>query len=97
MIECQTAYIVRQIQRLQTEQLAWMEVRPEIMARYNTEIQADANAIAIWAENCNNYFRHPTSGRVVTQYPRGMERYRTDTLTPDQDAYEVQRRSRLNN
>lgn len=89
MIECQTAYIVRQIQRLQIEQLAWMEVHPHVISDYNAGIQHDANRIAVWAENCRNYFRHPESGRGVTQYPRSMGQYQTDTLTPDPVAYRV--------
>ena len=91
MIECQVVYILRQISRLHEEQLATLEVRAEVMASYNAAIQADANAITVWAENCNNYFRHPASGRVVTQYPRSMSQYRSDTLKPDPEAYEVQR------
>ncbi len=89
MIECQVAYILRQLARMQDERLAWMDVRPNVMAAYNEGIQRDANAIDVWAEACNNYFRDPRSGRVVTQYPRPMTRYRQDTLTPDLEAYEV--------
>ena len=37
----------------------------------------------IWVADCNNYFRHPGSQRIVTQYPRDMGRYRLDTVTPD--------------
>ncbi len=92
MIECQTAYITRQISRLEAEQLAWMEVRPDVMNSYNAGIQADANGIAVWSEPCNNYFRHPASGRVVTQYPRDMGQYRKDTQAPDAQAYAVKRR-----
>jgi cation diffusion facilitator CzcD-associated flavoprotein CzcO len=89
MIECQAAYIVRQVSRLTEENLAWMDVRPEVMANYNEGIQDDAKSISVWAENCNNYFRHARSGRIVTQYPRAMTRYREDTFTSDTGAYDV--------
>jgi len=92
MIECQTAYIVRQLRRLDDERLAWMDVRADAMHAYNTAIQEDANAISVWAEQCNNYFRHPVSGRVVTQYPRNMGQYRADTVMPDDAVYVVQSR-----
>jgi hypothetical protein len=95
MIECQSAYLVRQISRLRDERLAWMDVRADAMASYNAGIQADANGIAVWSENCNNYFRHPGSGRIVTQYPRAMDQYRADTCAPDIDAYEVRRATRI--
>ena len=93
MIECQVAYIMRQLGRMASEDLAWMDVRPEVMDAYNEEIQRDANAITVWSENCNNYFHHPVSGRIVTQYPRDMADYREDTLRPDPDAYEVRART----
>jgi cation diffusion facilitator CzcD-associated flavoprotein CzcO len=91
MIECQSAYIVRQIVRLHEEDLAWLDVRADVMETYDEGIQHDASKITVWAENCNNYYRN-ASGRVVTQYPRNMGQYRTDTLTPDTDAYSVRRR-----
>ncbi|MFT4562944.1 MAG: cation diffusion facilitator CzcD-associated flavoprotein CzcO [Gammaproteobacteria bacterium] len=87
MLECQTDYIVRQIERMNANDLAWIDVREDVMRAYNDEIQRDANAIEVWSENCNNYFRHPGSGRVVTQYPRSMLRYREDTQKSDGDAY----------
>ena len=34
MIECHAAYIVRQVSRLIEENLAWMDVQPEVMANY---------------------------------------------------------------
>ncbi len=89
MIECQAAYIVRQLERLDSEQLAFMDVRAEVMDEYNLGIQHDANGIGVWAEDCNNYFRH-ASGRVVTQYPRNMGQYRLDTTAPDTHAYDVE-------
>ncbi len=92
MIECQATYIVRQLARMDAEQLAWMDVRAEVMADYNLAVQRDANAIAVWAEPCNNYFRHPQSGRVVTQYPRDMSQYREDTAKADVEAYIVGRK-----
>ena len=89
MIECQVAYIVRQLARMDAEHLAWIDVRSEVMTDYNVAIQRDANAIAVWAEPCNNYFRHAQSGRVVTQYPRDMSQYRKDTAKVDVDAFAV--------
>ena len=94
MIECQAAYIVRQLARLDAEQLDWLDVRPETMANYNDGIQRDANAVRVWAEPCNNYFRDPSSGRVVTQYPRDMRQYRKDTSQADAEAYVVGKKLR---
>lgn len=87
MIECQVAYILRQLAHMEAQNVAWVDVKPDVMAAYNDGIQADANAIAVWSADCNNYFRHPGSRRIVTQYPRDMARYRLDTVTPDPQAY----------
>ena len=92
MIECQVAYILRQLARLDEEQLDWMEVSAETMADYNAGIQRDANAVQVWAEPCNNYFRDARSGRVVTQYPRDMTQYRKDTARSDVEAFVVGKR-----
>lgn len=89
MIECQAGYIVRQLARLDEQQLAWLDVRAPAMADYNEAIQRDANAVGVWAEPCNNYFRDATSGRVVTQYPRDMTQYRKDTSRTNIEAYVV--------
>jgi cyclohexanone monooxygenase len=94
MIECQAGYIVRQLTRLATEQWDWLDVRAEAMADYNEGIQRDANGVSVWAEPCNNYFRDPASGRVVTQYPRDMTQYRKDTSRADSEAYVVGKKRR---
>ncbi len=94
MIECQAGYIQRQLVRLDEQQLDWLDVRAQVMADYNDGIQRDANAVRVWAEPCNNYFRDPASGRVVTQYPRDMTQYRKDTSRADAEAYTVGKKRR---
>jgi cation diffusion facilitator CzcD-associated flavoprotein CzcO len=89
MLECQADYIVRQVGRMDREHLTWMDVRPEVMERYNRRIQADLDTIDVWQPGvCNNYIR-AANGRIVTQWPHGMGTYREWTSMPDADAYEV--------
>jgi cation diffusion facilitator CzcD-associated flavoprotein CzcO len=88
MIECQVAYIMRQLQRMELEALAWMDVRPDVMAAYNTQIQEDASKVQVWWAGCANYYRAP-SGRVVTQYPRNTGNYQRLTALPDPEAFQV--------
>jgi cation diffusion facilitator CzcD-associated flavoprotein CzcO len=92
MIESQVEYAVRQVQRLAGENLAWIDVRPEPMARYNEDVQAAIGRVAVWQADCNGYYRAP-SGRVVTQWPYSMSEFRERTSKPDAEAYEVARRS----
>jgi len=88
-IECQVAYALRQIGRMDDEHLQWIDVRQEVMDAYNERLQRDLDAVEVWAaEACHNYYRN-AAGRIVTQWPHGMGVYRDWTSQPDPDAYEV--------
>jgi cation diffusion facilitator CzcD-associated flavoprotein CzcO len=88
MIEAQADYAVRQVRRIAEEALAWMDVRPEPMERYNEEIQRGIAGVRVWQADCHGYYRTP-SGRIVTQWPFSMSEYQRRTAEPDADAYEV--------
>lgn len=95
MIECQVDYVMRMLERMEADRLAWVDVKPEVEARYNDELQRDMEKVWVWdAANCHNYYRAP-SGRIVTQWPHSMSEYRRRTETPDFDAFEVARRVRV--
>lgn len=89
MIESQVDYTLRQIRRIAEERLAWIDVRPEPLARYNQDVQAAIGRIAVWQADCHGYYRSP-SGRVVTQWPYSMSEFRERTSKPDADAYQVE-------
>ena len=89
MLESQVGWVVRQLERMRAEGLAWLDVRPDAMARYNEQIQREIAAVAVWQADCNGYYRSP-SGRVVTQWPHTMLEYRRRTLQPDPEAFELQ-------
>ena len=88
MIECQVAYVMRQLERLDNEALAWIDVRPEVMAEYNRALQDDLDQVDVWSASCNNYYRGP-NGTIVTQWPHTMSEYQARTTMPDDDAYET--------
>jgi hypothetical protein len=46
------------------------------------------NQVAVWAGLANDYYR-TESGRIVTQWPHTMDRYRDMTHAPDDEAYEA--------
>ena len=91
MLECQVDYIIQQLERLTGEDLAWLDVRRDVMERYNAQMQRDIGTIDVWQADCLGYYRSP-SGRVVTQWPHSMTEYRARTARPDPDAYEVSAR-----
>ena len=91
MIESQVDYAMQHIERLVRDDLAWIDVRPAQMERFNDEVQQAISEIKVWQADCNGYYRTP-SGRVVTQWPYSMTDFRNRTADPDDDAYEVARR-----
>jgi len=91
MIECQVDYALRQIQRIERDELAWIDVRPEVMARYNAGIDQLMANVKAWQAGCNGYYRSP-SGRIVTQWPASVTEYAERTEKPDDEAFEVARR-----
>ena len=60
MIERQVAYTMRQLERIDDEGLAWIDVRPDVMSAYNDELRRDLDAVDVWQASCNNYYRGPS-------------------------------------
>jgi cation diffusion facilitator CzcD-associated flavoprotein CzcO len=88
-IECQVEYALRHIRRMEEQHLAWIDVKQEAMAAYNRTLQGELEAVAVWNSGaCRDYYRHP-SGRIVTQWPHSMGRYREATRVADEAAYEA--------
>ena len=92
MLERQVEYIMRQLNRLDSEKLSWLDVKPGVMAQFNEKIQADANNIDVWQAACGGefYYRAGKSGRFVTNYPDTMDEFTRLTASEDQGAFEVQ-------
>jgi cation diffusion facilitator CzcD-associated flavoprotein CzcO len=88
MIEYQADHVLRQIQRIAREGLAWIDVKPAAMAAWNAEIQRELGAIAPWQAGCTDYYRAP-SGRIVTQWPRSMPAMERALAGLDEEAYET--------
>jgi cation diffusion facilitator CzcD-associated flavoprotein CzcO len=88
LIEYQVDHVLRQIQRIAREGLAWIDVKPGPMAEYNAEIQREIESIEPWQAGCTDYYRAP-SGRIVTQWPRSMPALERALSSLDEDAYEV--------
>jgi cation diffusion facilitator CzcD-associated flavoprotein CzcO len=93
MIEFAVAHVVAQIQRLVDDDLASIDVRREVMDAYNEDLQRSIGEVVVWNAGCNDYYRTP-EGRVVTQWPFSMSRFRDATAAIDADAYEVSVRGR---
>ena len=88
MIEHQTNHIRAHLERMDREGLAWVDVKPDVQARYNESVQTAIADIPVWNHPVNGYYRSE-SGRVVTQWPFSMTEFREMTEKIDPDAYEV--------
>lgn len=86
MIEYQVEHILGHLKRLANEGLAWIDVKPEPMERYNGEVQEAIAGVEVWNAGCNGYYRTP-SGRIVTQWPFSMNEFRRRTATVDPDDF----------
>lgn len=80
MIEYQVDHVIAHVQRLERENLAWVDVRPDAQARHNDDVQQAIAGVDVWNYGCNGYYRSP-SGRVVTQWPFSMTEFRDRTAT----------------
>jgi cation diffusion facilitator CzcD-associated flavoprotein CzcO len=88
MIESQVEHILLHLRRMREEGLAWVEVKPEVQARYNEDLQAAIASVSAWQADCHGYYRSE-SGRIVTQWPFTMTEYDERTRVLDEDAFEV--------
>jgi len=88
LLEFQVEYVIRQLARMDAQSLKWIEVRGDVMQRYNEQLQRDLGAVEVWQAECHNYYR-AASGRIVTQWPHTMTEYGRRTRLPDPDAYSI--------
>lgn len=92
MLERQCDYIMRQLGRLADEDLAWMDVRPDVMNSFNNQLQKDISLVDVWQAECgNDFYYRSNSGRFVTNWPYSMDEFTARTTKSDAEAYEVQR------
>ncbi len=90
MIERQVDYVVRQLERMEKEKLAWIDVRPEVMTDFNDDLQRALRAVDVWQASCgNDFYYRSASGRMVTQWPHSMDAFTAATTRADADAYEA--------
>ncbi len=88
MIEYEAQYAVKTIQAMDAAGLAWVDVKPDVMAAYNDDLQAAIDGVEVWKGGCSHYYLSD-SGRIVTQYPGSMFEFRDAVAEPDLGDFEV--------
>jgi cation diffusion facilitator CzcD-associated flavoprotein CzcO len=88
MIEYQVDYVMRLLELLTTEEVAWIDVKPGVMQSYNDDVQRAMAGVSVWQAGCSGYYRSP-SGRIVTQWPYSMTEFKHRSSKVDRDAFEL--------
>jgi cation diffusion facilitator CzcD-associated flavoprotein CzcO len=88
MLEGQFRYIVRAIRMLARMPGRTMNLREDVMRRFNDEIQAKLARTVLTDDNCHSYFR-TASGKVTTNWPGYPVHYRWRTRRVRRADYEL--------
>jgi cyclohexanone monooxygenase len=91
MLERQADFIVERLKMLDRENLAWVDIRPEVMKAYNADLQEDLNKVGVWQASCSNYYR-TEAGRIVTQWPHTMAEYEKRCTANDDSRFDTAKR-----
>jgi cation diffusion facilitator CzcD-associated flavoprotein CzcO len=92
MLECQADFVADRLTRMERDNLARIEIRRDVMDRYNVALQADLDHVEVWQASCSNYYRTP-AGRIVTQWPHTMREYHARCAEQDESRFAVEARA----
>ena len=67
MIEAQSRYITKAVTELRDDDLAWLDVRSDVMDRYNTQVQHQADD-TVWVADCHSWYKNE-HGVVTNNWP----------------------------
>ena len=86
MIECQVHYTLACLRRLMHSRSVALDVKPEVMAAYNRDLQAAMHG-TVWEAGCHSWYKTAT-GKVVNNWPHYTVEYWLKTREPDFAAYD---------
>jgi hypothetical protein len=86
MIESQLAYVLDAVKRMRARELASVEVRPDVQAVYNVELQRRLKD-TVWASGCMSWYLTRT-GKNTTIWPGFTFEFRLRTRRFDSDSYD---------
>lgn len=87
MLEGQIGYTLGAIQALDSERLAWLDVRPEVHDAFNSWVQS-ASETSVWESGCHSWYT-TASGRNTNNWPDHTFVYRYRVRRFDVAAYRV--------
>ena len=87
MLEGQVGYVLGALRALETERLAWLDVRPEVQDAFNAWAQT-ASRRSVWESGCHSWYTTAT-GRNTNNWPDYTFLYRYRVRRFDLAAYRV--------
>ena len=85
MIECQTRYVLECIRALRERDLAWLDVRRDVMDAWDARLQQEL-ARTVWAATGKSWYK-TEAGRITNNWSSSTIRYWWKTRRPDLGAY----------
>jgi cation diffusion facilitator CzcD-associated flavoprotein CzcO len=73
MIECQTRYIMDCIRRLRRSDVAWIDLRPEVMEAFNRKLERELRD-TVWADTGKSWYK-TADGRITNNWSGSTIRY----------------------
>lgn len=74
VLERQAEFLARDVRRISSAGGGAIEVKPDVEAEFQRELQAGIDAVSAWKSGCNNWYETP-SGHNVVQWPWSHDRY----------------------
>ncbi len=93
MIECQTEYILQAIRTLVDRDLAWLDLRGEVMEQYNAALQRRLGG-SVWATVDKSWYKNE-AGVITNNWAGSTIQYWWRTRRFDPSLYELRARSAL--
>jgi cation diffusion facilitator CzcD-associated flavoprotein CzcO len=87
MLEGQVGYVLAALRALQSERLAWIDVRPEVQEAFNSWVQS-ASRRSVWESGCHSWYT-TASGRNTNNWPSHTFLYRHRVRRFGLSAYRV--------
>jgi len=87
MLECQARYMLQCIQVCQQDNISSMEIKLDVVQRFNQQLQTDLKK-TVWTGPCTSWYKK-NNGRIISNWPSPASAYWKKTRTPNMAEFEL--------
>ncbi|MEN3974175.1 NAD(P)/FAD-dependent oxidoreductase [Emcibacter sp. SYSU 3D8] len=87
MVEAQVRYVLRCLGHMARKRLRYIDVRQDVMARYNRRLQRQLKDL-VWDANCGSWYKTST-GKITNNWPRFAFQYALGMRYPRWREYDL--------